>query len=401
MASAQKTILCISSYEKGFDFLKQCHKLGWRVILLTSNSLAEAPWPKESIDEIYYIPDVEKEWDMKEVLNAVSYLCRTEKINKIVALDDFDVEKAATLREHLRIPGMGETTVRYFRDKLAMRMKAHEDKIAVPPFIHVLNHNEINDFMEKVEPPYILKPRSQAGAIGMKKCHDKMELWDAVNSLGDEQSYYLVEKFVPGNIYHVDTIIYNSKVEFAVASQYAKPPMEVAHEGRVFCTSLMKKGSKDEKKLLALNEKVLGSMGLKHGVSHTEFIKSEEDGKLYFLETSARVGGANIAEMVEAGTGINLWKEWAKLETKPRKYKPPVAKDNYSGILISLARQEYPDTSNYDAPEIKWRINKKFHAGLILASNDYKKVQALLSEYTERFYDDFFATQPIKQKPSD
>ena len=401
MASAQKTILCISSYEKGFDFLKQCHKLGWRVILLTSNSLAEAPWPKESIDEIYYIPDVEKEWDMKEVLNAVSYLCRTEKINKIVALDDFDVEKAATLREHLRIPGMGETTVRYFRDKLAMRLKAHEDKIAVPPFIHVLNHNEINDFMEKVEPPYILKPRSQAGAIGMKKCHDKMELWDAVNSLGDEQSYYLVEKFVPGNIYHVDTIIYNSKVEFAVASQYAKPPMEVAHEGRVFCTSLMKKGSKDEKKLLALNEKVLGSMGLKHGVSHTEFIKSEEDGKLYFLETSARVGGANIAEMVEAGTGINLWKEWAKLETKPRKYKPPVAKDNYSGILISLARQEYPDTSNYDAPEIKWRINKKFHAGLILASNDYKKVQALLSEYTERFYDDFFATQPIKQKPSD
>lgn len=401
MNADQKTILCISSYEKGFDFIKQCSKLGWRVILLTSQSLSDAPWPKEAIDEIYYIPDVEKEWNMKEVIHAVSYLCRTEKLNKIVALDDFDVEKAATLREHLRIPGMGETTVRYFRDKLAMRMKANEDKIAVPPFIHVLNHDEINDFLAEVEPPYVLKPRSQAGAIGIKKCYDKLELWNAVNSLGDDQSNYLIEKFVPGNIYHVDTIIYNNKVEFAVASKYAKPPMEVAHEGRVFCTSLMKRGSRDEKKLLALNEKVLASMGLKHGVSHTEFIESEDDGKLYFLETSARVGGANIADMVEAGTGINLWKEWAKLETKPRKYKPPVPRNEYSGILISLARQEYPDTSGYSDPEIKWRIKKKYHAGLIVADEDYNKVQSLLESYTARFYEDFFATQPIKEKPTD
>jgi nitrous oxide reductase accessory protein NosL len=53
-------------------------------------------------------------------------------------LDDFDVEKAATLREHLRIGGMGETTARYFRDKLAMRMKAREAGINVPDFVGIL-----------------------------------------------------------------------------------------------------------------------------------------------------------------------------------------------------------------------------------------------------------------------
>ena len=42
------------------------------------------------------------------------------------------------------------------------------------------------------------------------------------------------------------------------------------------------------------------AMGLLRGVSHTEFIKSKADGKFYFLETSARVGGANLAELVEA-----------------------------------------------------------------------------------------------------
>ena len=58
----------------------------------------------------------------------------------------------------------------------------------------------------------------------------------------------------------------------------------------------------------------MSAFGLVRGVAHTEFIKSHNDGQFYFLETAARVGGANIAEMVEAATGINLWSEWAKIE---------------------------------------------------------------------------------------
>ena len=63
-----------------------------------------------------------------------------------------------------------------------------------------------------------------------------------------------------------------------------------------------------------INQQVMSSMGLVNGVSHTEFIKSDADGQFYFLETSARVGGAHLAEMIEAETGLNLWAEWAKIE---------------------------------------------------------------------------------------
>ena len=68
-------------------------------------------------------------------------------------LDDFDVETAALLREHLRIPGMGETTARYFRDKLAMRVKARNADILVPDFVHVLNDSRIAQFAEQVPGP--------------------------------------------------------------------------------------------------------------------------------------------------------------------------------------------------------------------------------------------------------
>ncbi|MFZ1290285.1 MAG: ATP-grasp domain-containing protein [Melioribacteraceae bacterium] len=393
------TVLCLASYEKGFDFLIQCKKLGNRVLLITSQSLMDANWPRDFIDEIFFIPDVQNEWNMENVIKSISYLARTEKIDRIIALDDFDVEKAAKMREHLRVAGMGETTARYFRDKLAMRKKAHEDKISIPNFVHILNYNEINNFLDSNQPPYILKPRSQAGAIGLKKLYSKDEAWETINNLGDDQSYYLLEQFVEGNIYHVDSIIFNYEIKFALAHEYALPPFEVAHEGRVFCSRTVKFGSKDEKSLLKINKQVIKSLGLKKGISHSEYIKSK-DGKFYFLETSARVGGANIANLIEESSGINYWKEWAIIENLKDKdeYKLQIPKKNYAAILISLAKQEFPDTNSYNDNEVVWKLNKKYHAGLVVASESFDRITELINDYTKRFYEDFFAFQPIKKK---
>ncbi len=402
MAEINKfTILCIASFEKGQEFMRQCKREGARVILLTSKSLEDANWPRESIDEIFYIPDVNKVWDMKNVIYGVSFLARTEQIDRIVALDDFDVEKAASLREHLRVPGMGDTTARYFRDKLAMRTRAREEKIPVPEFVHVLNYRKINEFEAAVLFPYVIKPRLQAGAHGIKKINSVQDLWQTINGLGDEQSFYILEQFIEGDIYHVDSIIYNMEVKFAIASQYSLPPFEVAHEGRVFGSRTITHGTPEEDKLLDINRKVLRAMGLVRGVSHTEFIKSKEDGKFYFLETSARVGGANIAELVEAATGINLWAEWAKIEIGYgiKEYKMPPVNNNYAGIIISLAKQEWPDLSGYVDKEIVWRMKKQNHAGLIISSPDHKRIEELLKQYIDRFYTDFFATQPITETP--
>ena len=206
----QPTILCLGSYEKGHEFLRECRRQGWRVLLITAESIREkSRWPMESIDEIFYLPDKEQTWNPAHLRSAVSYLARTRVIDRIVPLDDFDVELAAMLREHLRTPGMGETRARYFRDKLAMRMRATEAGLRVPEFLHVLNHDKLNAFLRDVPGPWVVKPRSLAGAIcGIKKVHSAEEFWGVVNGLGDEQSNFLVERFVPGSIFHVDTVVY-------------------------------------------------------------------------------------------------------------------------------------------------------------------------------------------------
>lgn len=396
------TLLCITSFHKGFDFLREAKRQGARVILLTSKSLENAEWPTESIDEIFYIPDVEKEWNMNDVISGVSYMARTVHFDKIVALDDFDVEKAAALREHLRIPGMGETTARYFRDKLAMRTKASHAGIPVPPFVHILNYDKIRSYLASVPPPYVLKPRLQAGAIGIKMIHHEQELWDTLNALGDKQSFYVLEKFLPGDIYHVDSIVHGKELVFSIVCKYGLPPMEVAHEGRVFSSRTVLRESVDDETLKALNKLTLQSFGLVEGVSHTEFIKSDADGRYYFLETSARVGGAHIADLIESATGLNLWAEWAKMECgTEEEYTVKRQRLDYAGLIISLAKQEWPDLSGYNDPEVVWRLNKKNHAGLIVRSPEYQRVEELLGTYTQRFYEDFFASAPPREKATE
>ncbi len=393
------TLLCITSFHKGFEFLREAKRQGCKVILLTSKSLENAEWPKESIAEIYYIPDVDKEWNMNDVINGVSFMARTVHFDKIVALDDYDVEKAAALREHLRFTGMGDTTARHFRDKLAMRTKASHVGIPVPPFVHVLNYDKIRAFMASVSPPYVLKPRLQAGAIGIKKIHQEQELWDALDILGEKQSFYVLEKFVPGDIYHVDSIIHKEEVVFSIVCKYGRPPMEVAHEGRVFSSRTVLRDSPDDDALKAMNRLMLQSLGLVEGVSHTEFIKGDADGKFYFLETSARVGGAHISDLIEAATGLNLWAEWAKIEcSTDGEYKVNQLCNDYAGLMISLAKQERPDLSAYNDPEVVWRMNKKHHAGLIFRSPKQERVEDLLQSYTERFYQDFFTSAPLPEK---
>jgi glutathione synthase/RimK-type ligase-like ATP-grasp enzyme len=397
------TILCIASYEKGHAFLEQCKRSGCRVLLLTSLSLQDtANWPKDSIDEIFYMPDDRGVWNREHTLNAVAHLCRRNVIDRLVPLDDFDLELAAYLREHLRIPGMGETTTRYFRDKLAMRMKAQEKGLNIPEFVHVLNHQRVNEFMDRVPAPWVLKPRLMAGAIGIKKVHDKQQAWDLINALNDEQSFYLLERFVPGDIFHVDSIMYENKLVYAVASAYGKPPLDVSQGGDIFVTRLMERGSDLEQALRAKNAQVLAGLGLLRGVSHTEFIVAHEGGKIYFLETSARVGGAHIADLIEAGTGINMWAEWAKVEIAGGKapYQAPEAKEDYAGLMVSLAKQQWPDLSHYAEPEVVWRMVREHHAGLIVRSQDFQRITTLLAHYHERFREEFLAILPPKDKPT-
>ncbi len=393
------TLLCIATYRKGDEFLRECDRRGCRVLLLTEEKLKDSDWPRDAVDAFYF---VRRDMPEDDIRKGAAFLSRSEQIDRIVALDDFDVEMAAMLREYLHIPGMGETTARAFRDKLAMRSRARAAGIPCPDFVHTANDRAVSEWTARVPPAWVLKPRGQAAAIGIRKLDSAGQLWSTLEGLGDARADYVLEQFVPGDVFHVDSLVFNQHVVFAIASAYGSPPMTVAHEGGIFVTRTLSPDDPLARQLIAANSRILDAFGLLRGVSHTEFIQGR-DGTLYFLETSARVGGAFIVDVVEAATSVNLWREWAKIEIAGEhgSYTPGTQDTRSAGIVLSLARQEQPDMRTYNDAEIVRRIRKPHHAGLIVASEDQRRVRELLDSYVTRFYQDFHASAPPPERAMD
>ena len=407
MAQAEHSplhIVCLATYFKGADFMRECKSQGCRVILVTKEKMLHEDWPRESLDDVIAVPN---DAGPALMIDLVAFLARQTPVDRVVALEEFDVVTAALVREHLCLPGLSSSTAKVFRDKLSMAVHSQRAGIDVPPFVPFLNGAEVDDFMERVPGPWVIKPRSDVSAIGIKKVDNAAEVRAIVDEMNQREnlreraSYYVLAKFIGGEVFHVDSIVNDGNVLFAGVNQYGRPPMQVAHQGGAYISRTVRRGSPDEKTLTTINRKLIKALGLDHGATHAEFIKSDEDGKFYFLEIASRVGGAYIADVLEAATGVNIWREWARIEISngatPRRIKP--LRKDYAGIILSLARQEQPDTSAYDDQEVVYHVKKKHHAGMIVRSPKLERVDELLSSYAGRFVQDFVAVVPPPERP--
>jgi biotin carboxylase len=399
-------IVCIASEHKGNEFLETAHDAGWRVTLVTRKKLLDSPWPWSSINDVKEVKDDALPVDY---IRAITNVVGSQRIDRVVGLDEFDVITAALAREHLQLPGLTSSYLRRFRDKLTMRNVASSGGIPCPDYIGAFNHDEINAFLERVPPPWIVKPRSEVSAFGIRKCETPGQVWDVLNDLDkrntwrDHPSQFQIEKFIEGRVFHVDSVVNKGKVVAAGVSQYGTAPFKVTHHGGVFTSSTVPYRSIARKELERLNAALLKAFEYDRGVAHAEFLQSDATGQFYLLEVACRVGGAYIANVHEHANGFNLWREWAKLETATNDdpYKPPKLRREYGGIALALAKTDEPDTSHYTDEEIVYRIIKPKHVGMIFRSKRQDRIGKLLDIYTERITADFLAIVPAKERYDD
>ena len=383
--------------------MRECKAQGCNVILVTKEKMLNEDWPRDVLDEVFALPN---DAPVELFLDLVSHIAKTRKADRIVALEEFDVVVAALAREHLCLSGMSSSTAKTFRDKYSMAVKARDAGLTVPEFVPAINNEEIADYLNRVPPPWVLKPRSDVSAIGIRKLDNADDVWTAIDELNKREvlreraSYHVLARFIAGEVFHVDSLVSGGGVAFAGVNKYGRPPLQVAHGGGAYISQTIPHDAPEKKKLLEINKRLIRAMRMETGATHAEFIKSDADGDFYFLEIASRVGGAHIADVLEAASGINLWREWAKLEVDGVSHGTRLRpRREHAGIVLSLAKQEFPDTSAYDDPEIAYRVKKKHHAGLIVRSKSHERVTELLNDYARRFENDFIAVLPPLERP--
>ena len=397
-------IVCLATYFKGAEFMRECKVQGNNVVLITKEKMLGEDWPRDILDDLVALPN---DAGPSLFIDLVAFLSKRMKVDRIVALEEFDVVVAALVREHFGLPGLSSSAAKVFRDKLSMAIHAQKGGINVPEFVPLINPDEIRTYMETIPAPWVIKPRSDVSAIGIRKVENPDEVWRAMDELNEREnlreraSYYVLARFIPGEVFHVDSIVNGGKVVFSGVNKYGRPPMQVAHLGGAYISRTVLRGSAEERALTDINKKLIKALALPHGATHAEFIKSDADGKFYFLEIASRVGGAYIADVLDAASGINLWREWANIEINnpgPVRNIKPLRKE-YAGIILSLAKQEVPDTSSYTEEEIIYRVKKRHHVGLIVRSPRLERVNELLDNYGQRFGEDFVAVVPPPERP--
>lgn len=304
-------ILCIAGRHTGHQFLEELANLGCRTVLLTLDEHRESAWPVDAIDELLGMP---AGMTLQQITNTVTYLARSRKFARLIALDNFNVQIAAAIREHLRIPGMGVTTACYFRDRLAARMKAARVGMAAPAFISVANYDDLRQFVQAVPAPWLLTPRSEFFGTESRKLNEGEQVWRALDALGDDQSGFLLEQAIEGERMHVDSLTADGRVVFSAVSSYRATLPEGIDAGELLPPSPKPASKAEIERLRRANAALLFSMRMARGVTHSEFLRSYTSGEFYFMETSASVDDRCIPDMMKETHGLNLWREWARLE---------------------------------------------------------------------------------------
>lgn len=371
------TVCCLMAATKGLyahGFLRRLHERGHRVLVVTRAAALELPWPREWIDGLYGVEDFA---DPTRLRDAVAYLARGTRLDRIVGPGEFDIELAAGLREHFRLPGLSLSGAALYRDKLAMRGRAAAAGLPVPAFTGLFHHAEIGAWLDAHPGPWLLKPRTEASATGIQRFTAPGPLWERLHALGDRASHHLLEVFEPGDVYHVDSLVQAHEIRFAQAHRYGTPILQLHREGGVYTTVTLPREASLTRALLDLDRKVLLALGLEQGVTHVEYIRRATDGQLLFLEASARVGAGMIEELVEATSGLDLWGEWADLEvaSPARPYELPEPRPGYGGLAIVMTGAARPDLGPLAGLGVRASVPKPYHAAALVLGEDPRAVE--------------------------
>jgi len=142
----------------------------------------------------------------------------------------------------------------------------------------------------------------------MKKIRTPDELWPWLDRLGDDNRPIYWNNSSRAAFFTWTASSASARILFAEAHAYGAPPstfhtVEASHDAHTSSRS------GETVQLHNLNRNLMQVLGLVRGVTHAEFLKAHATGKIYFLEIAARVGGAYIVDVIEAATGVNLWRD--------------------------------------------------------------------------------------------
>ncbi len=263
-------------------------------------------WQRRYVSDVHLI----ERFSLDHLLAAVRGYADSHRIGGVVTLDERYVEPVAQLVAELGLPGASPDAVRACKDKWTTRRRlaATGAGAVQAELAHTLD--EAVAAADRIGLPVVLKPRAFGGSIGVVRADTLAEVASgygiaAVGAapglvLTHESTGVIVEEYVPGEEYSVDSVVYEGRVTpICLAHKELGPAPYFQEIGHVVDPTVPIPDA-----LVALLQRVHELLGFDLGVTHTE-VKLAPDG-YRLIEVNARLGGDLIPYLGRLALGADL-----------------------------------------------------------------------------------------------
>lgn len=254
-------------------------------------------------DDVHCIQDFA---DVDSVLRLVDEIV-SEKgpFDYVIALSEYLLELAATVRERHGVPGPRPRKVDRFRDKAIMKTILAKAGVPVPRWAPCRSPEQVLSDAEALGFPLIFKPTRGAGSQGVRKVASAAEL--RVLCAVPNLTGYEIEQYVAGELVHVDGVVDgHGECLFMSTSRYVSNCLAFEHGEPLGSVIQTDPAVRSECERFAL--RCLSPLGLKGSAFHLEFFSTGRE--FIFLEIGARVPGADVSYVVRDVCDVNLFRLW-------------------------------------------------------------------------------------------
>jgi hypothetical protein len=305
--------------DKSFEYLALCPSKEWikelsidkalnkKTILVTSRIPLNKLETRELKEKFGLIKEVNNYEDDREILETVKSYYQEFHFKRIVAPDEDDILRAASLRKELKLEGQTYESALAFRDKIFMKEILKKKGIFVPSFEIVRDSKDLVAFLKANSYPLILKPCRATGCQGIYPLRDKKELPFALKLIDAAEPFsYQVERFIKGGLYHVDGLIEEGRLVCSWPSLYYHPPLNLL-ESKCASSYLLQASNPLTSSLNHYTQEILQHLPTpSHTAFHLEVFLEESSKTPIFCEIASRVGGKGVNHGWKSSFNIDL-----------------------------------------------------------------------------------------------
>jgi len=327
-----KKVMVIAGGDWQIELIKKIKSMGHYVIC--SNLYEDSPaFPYADACEVAKVLDKERNLEIakKYMPDAV-----------ISDQSDIAVPTVAYVNERLGLRGIGTDKADLFTDKSLLRQFCKENDILVPDFKLCKTYEDAKEMLAKYK-KIIIKPIDSQSSRGVFTIENERQLEEKVKEtleFSNRRKEFLAEEYVGGDEFTIDGLVVDGchyPLCISIKEMYELNPNISKLQFYSYSH-----GKYDYDELRKQNKKLIETIGLPFGLTHTEY--KCYNGKFYLIESGARGGGSNLsAKIVPFISGV----------------------DNYEYLIKGALGEEIDRTQldNMELPKNKYVIMRFFDFG--------------------------------------